>query len=241
MESSEKTVHFKDLGEVLFKKSNQARRLRITVKPFKIIQITVPIYVSFQRAEEFLHSKENWIRQNLKKVRNVEKNYTIFDYNTLFTTRDHQLEIIKTDHERAMTIVKNKKIQVLCPESYDVKNPAVQNLIRMGIEAAWRKEAKKYLLPRLKALAGQHRFEYNKAFIKNNRSRWGSCSQRNNINLSLHLMRLPDTLIDYVLLHELAHTIHKNHSKAFWELLDKRFGDAKKMDRELKKFRIDIY
>ena len=54
-------------------------------------------------------------------------------------------------------------------------------------------------------------------------------------------MRLPDHLIDYVLLHELVHTIHKNHSKKFWKHLEKLEPDAKSFDRELKDYRIEIY
>ena len=54
-------------------------------------------------------------------------------------------------------------------------------------------------------------------------------------------MRLPDHLIDYVLVHELVHTVHKNHSKKFWKDLEKIFPGAKISDRELKEFRIDIY
>ena len=108
-------------------------------------------------------------------------------------------------------------------------------------QAAWRKEAKKRLPVRLRELSVKFDLPYNKVIIKNNRSRWGSCSDRNNINLSLYLMRLPDQLIDYVLLHELVHTVHKNHSKKFWRHLEKLQPDAKSLDRELKGYRIEIY
>ena len=77
--------------------------------------------------------------------------------------------------------------------------------------------------------------------IKNNKTRWGSCSHRNNINLSLHLMRLPEHLIDYIIAHELVHTVHKNHSNKFWKDLENVFPGAKAADRELKDYRIDIY
>ena len=63
----------------------------------------------------------------------------------------------------------------------------------------------------------------------------------NNINLSLHLMRLPDRLVDYVILHELSHTKVKNHSKEFWSLLDSVSGNARKLDREVKECNIQIY
>ena len=58
---------------------------------------------------------------------------------------------------------------------------------------------------------------------------------------SIHLMRLPDHLIDYVTLHELVHTVHHNHSAGFWNLLDDVSGGAKRLDKELRKFRLAIY
>jgi predicted metal-dependent hydrolase len=63
----------------------------------------------------------------------------------------------------------------------------------------------------------------------------------NNINLSLHLMRLPEALCDYVILHELAHTVEKNHGPRFWALLDKISGDARGLDNQLKNFKIAIF
>ena len=63
----------------------------------------------------------------------------------------------------------------------------------------------------------------------------------NNINLNIHLMRLPNHLIDYVILHELVHTKIKNHSRDFWNMLDLVTGNAKKLDKELKNYRTKIY
>ena len=88
-------------------------------------------------------------------------------------------------------------------------------------------EAKQYLPDKVKSLADKFGFKYNELALKNIKSRWGSCSRKNNINLSIHLMRLPDHLIDYVILHELVHTVHHNHSARFWNLLDEVYWWAK--------------
>lgn len=99
---------------------------------------------------------------------------------------------------------------------------------------ALRLEAKNYLPERVKMLSQKHALSYKKVFIKNLKSRWGSCSAKNNINLNLHLMRLPCQLIDYVILHELAHTQEKNHGRNFWNLLNSLVINAKELDKELK-------
>lgn len=106
-----------------------------------------------------------------------------------------------------------------------------------------RKEAKAYLPERLAGLARQYGFVFNKVFIKHNRSNWGSCSTKGNINLNLNLMRLPEHLRDYVMLHELAHLRHPNHGPAFHDLLDRLCRDctgrsAREMEKEIKKYRL---
>lgn len=85
---------------------------------------------------------------------------------------------------------------------------------------ALRRQAKSELPQRLAELAVRYGFIYNKVTIKHNSSNWGSCSARNNINLNLNIVRLPHVLRDYVLLHELCHLRHHDHSHAFHLLLE---------------------
>ncbi|MCK5086560.1 MAG: M48 family metallopeptidase, partial [Melioribacteraceae bacterium] len=161
---------------------------------------------------------------------------TIFDETTLFSTRKHKLKIQKTDLEKISIVLKESLIYVNYPAQTDVSSTEVQQAVKNGIEKALRIEAKEYLPGRVQELAEKFCFEYNKVFLKNLRSRWGSCSHKNNINLNIHLMRLPDKLIDYVIFHELTHTVEKNHSKKFWALLKTLNTDSKKLDKELKKY-----
>ena len=130
---------------------------------------------------------------------------------------------------------------MLYPEELKINSVELQSAIRVGIARALKVEAKEYLPDKVKLLAAKFNFDFNKLALKNIKSRWGSCSRKNNINLSIHLMRLPEHLIDYVILHELVHTVHHNHSKRFWSLLDKVTGGAKILDKQLSKYRISIY
>lgn len=100
-----------------------------------------------------------------------------------------------------------------------------------------RVRARAVLVQRLDELARRHGLAYNRVFVKNQKTLWGSCSAANNINLNAHLVRLPDELRDYVILHELVHTRHKNHSKAFWRALDRLVGDGKRFQRQLRQYR----
>jgi predicted metal-dependent hydrolase len=226
---------------VIFFRSHRAKRLNITIKPFVGVRVSVPRSVSFKKASALTENRISWIKTHLSKMQKEEGLLTVFHLDTKFQTRSHHLEMKFSDTEALQTLVRDNKIDVSIPHSHNIEDSKVQNAIRQAIELAWRKEAKMHLPGRVKVLAAAHKFEYKNVAIKNSKTRWGSCSFDNNINLSLHLMRLPDHLVDYVILHELAHTRVKNHSKDFWQLLDIVSGDARKLDREVKGYGIKIY
>jgi hypothetical protein len=99
-------------------------------------------------------------------------------------------------------------------------------------------DAKGRIVKRLDDLCRRHGFTYNRVFVKNQKTRWGSCSGKNNINLNINLVRLPAELMDYVILHELVHTRIRDHSPRFRRELDRLVGDSKKLDRELSRYEI---
>ncbi|KPJ63968.1 hypothetical protein AMJ44_13645 [candidate division WOR-1 bacterium DG_54_3] len=101
-------------------------------------------------------------------------------------------------------------------------------------------QARKKLIKRLNELAQRHGFTYNRVFIRNQQTRWGSCSSKNNISLNMKLVLLPEELMDYVILHELVHTRQKNHSQEFWSELNSFTGDAKRLSSRLKEYGLGI-
>lgn len=103
---------------------------------------------------------------------------------------------------------------------------------------ALRAQAKRELPPRLAALAAQHGFTYNKVFIKNNVSNWGSCSSLKNINLNLRLVTLPQELQDYVMLHELCHLRYLNHGREFHALLESVCPGHRQLAQRMKEYKI---
>jgi predicted metal-dependent hydrolase len=109
---------------------------------------------------------------------------------------------------------------------------------RIKLESIDTDKARPKLEERIKKLAQKYKFTFNKLSIKNQKTRWGSCSLKNNINLNARLLHLPSELIDYVILHELVHTKVKNHSKEFWSTLDRLVGDAKFYDKQLRSYKI---
>ncbi|MDD4923778.1 MAG: SprT family zinc-dependent metalloprotease [Dehalococcoidales bacterium] len=96
--------------------------------------------------------------------------------------------------------------------------------------------ARERLVKRLALLAKRYAFTYNRVSIRNQKTRWGSCSVKNNISLNIKLVRLPEELMDYVILHELVHTRIKDHGPLFWAEMDKLVGDGRRMRRRLKNY-----
>ena len=92
----------------------------------------------------------------------------------------------------------------------------------------------RYLVNRVESLAEKHGFQYSQLKFRLMKTRWGSCSAKNNINLNMFITYLPKHLQDYIILHELVHTRIKNHSHHFWKALDSVVGDARGMHKELK-------
>lgn len=239
---SEKIIHIDGVGKFLLKRSKRIRHISISIKPFSRAKVTIPDGVDDEIAFRFVREKKNWITKHLAKMKELEALQTKFDENSSYSTRHHKLHLKKEQRSGISIRISNGKINVVYPTVINPHSKVVQTAIREGIERALRIEAKQYLPDKVKELAGKYGFKFNKLTLKNIKSRWGSCSRKNNINLSIHLMRLPDHLIDYVILHELVHTVHHNHSAKFWKMLnDITAGGSKTLDKEFKKYRISIY
>lgn len=98
-----------------------------------------------------------------------------------------------------------------------------------------RKEAKKYIPDRVKFIANKYWLKYNKVRITSAKTRWWSCSSRKNLNFTYRLILTPIEVIDYVIVHELAHLKEMNHSKKFWLEVEKMMSDYKVHRKWLKK------
>ena len=133
--------------------------------------------------------------------------------------------------------ISQSEIEIFYPGNVELINPYSQSTIKKLIIEAMRLESKEYFPVRVAELARLNGFNYLSVKIRNSKSRWGSCSYKNGLSLSLHLICLPDILSDYVILHELVHTKHKNHGSDFWKLLEKVADNAKFKSKELKRFR----
>jgi predicted metal-dependent hydrolase len=241
MEES-KSINIDGVGLVKFIKSRRSRRITLRFKYSDHLIVTIPHRLSYQSAEDLVNEKTDWIKKKMSKAPSLSSLRTIFDLASNFETKHHRLAIVPDLVENPKVKVYDGIIKVRYPENSDVRDEKTQKVIRTGIEKALKVEAENWIPFRIKKFGAQHGFKYKDIRFKNARTRWGSCSHDNNLNFNIHLMALPEYLIDYVILHELCHTIEKNHSIRFWSLMDRILnvenGGSKKIDKDLKKYRI---
>ena len=120
-------------------------------------------------------------------------------------------------------------------EKLPIKNPAEQRA-RDYQKKQLAKKAREYLPYRLEFWAKKYGYSYNKCRLTHANTRWGSCSSNKTISLNIGLMQVPEELRDYVILHELAHLNHMNHSRDFWAEVGRHDPKYKMHEKKLKLF-----
>lgn len=238
---SEEKLNLDGIPITLYR-SEKAKKINISIRPFKGVRVAVPRLASFRQAKQFVVFRKHWIEKHAAQMKQFEDRQTVFNWDTQFNTKYRTLKLIKSKIDVTSFNYTENQLVIKIPESKNILNSDVQDFIVNVIEKTYRLEAKAYLPNRVEKLAKTFGLVYKKVKINNAKTRWGSCSSENNINLSLQLMRLPDYLIDYVILHELAHTKVKNHSTQFWNFLDNLTDNkAKNLDKELKSFYLQVF
>lgn len=240
-ETCDKKTYLEGVGNICLRRSSRARMIRLKVDHKEGIVVILPSHIPEKYAIDFIDKKKRWIKKSLARQLELKNQFTIFTEKTEFRTRTHILSIQKHNNATIKSVVSKNEIRIWYPDFANVEDVRIQKVIRRAIEETWRIEAKRYLPYRTQQIALKHGFNYNHVRVKKASSRWGSCSSSNNINLNIQLMRLPDQLIDYVILHELVHTVQKNHQSAFWNLMEALLPGAKKLDKILNKYNLNYW
>jgi predicted metal-dependent hydrolase len=226
----EKIIDGKELGVIVVRKNRRAKHYSLRVVEGKIIA-TIPRGGTEREMLKFIDSKRTRLSEMLAK----HQQRPALNEESRLKTHTFELHIFRTPRTNCYVTLKEGKLHIACPEETDFGNEQVQQSLWAIVTKAIQAEAKRVLPGRVQLLASRHGFEYAGVAVRKTRTRWGSCSTKKQINLSVSLMFLPEHLIDYVLLHELCHTVEMSHSKRFWALLDTvTKGSALKIRRKLR-------
>jgi predicted metal-dependent hydrolase len=240
---NEKTVILDQIGPVTIYRNRLANRLKITVKHDGGVRVTIPWGESFQTGERFLIEKRQWIERTLVKIARKPQANRIIKPGHLFSTRNYRYEVVPAEVEkiRIKYHSQEKLVSLEYPDKASVESPEIQKRLKKVIEGVLRFEAKRYLPVRTAELAGKLGYRINRVSVKNNKTNWGSCSSLKNINLNLHLMRMPDRVIDFIIVHELIHTVIPNHGAKFKAAMRGYFPDVSDLEKETKKIRPECF
>jgi predicted metal-dependent hydrolase len=141
--------------------------------------------------------------------------------------------------KKAMIFIESKKTWIEKQRAKYISDIRFTRSLIQENDFSDREEQKKILIKRAEFLAEKYGFKFNRITIRNQKTRWGSCSSKKNINLNINLARLPQYLMDYVILHELTHLIVRDHNRKFWSRLEKFYPDAAFTRKQFKKINLN--
>ena len=232
MISKKQIISDKDFGKIHFVVRRSARNITMRVKEDGL-HVTTPPYRSITALLEAIAP----FRERLRNVCSEVKPKP-FDLNFSIEAECFRLKLETSPLKNFTVSMRDETVVIACPAHADFTTDRVQTLVKNAVMRAMRKKAEEYLPPLVQYWSSLFDLPYNKVTISKARSRWGSCSSKRDISLSFYLMLLPAHLMDYVILHELAHTREMNHGSKFWELLNQLTdGKALALLKELRMHR----
>ncbi len=215
--------------------SRRARNVFLQITSEQKLEVVIPEKKRNINIAEVLEENRRWIEHILAKARRrsrpihtftrpVEIHYRAIQqhWNVLYepTHLAKRIQLFeRVESERSLVLMGNTPDEALCQK----------HLMRWAL-----KQAKAHLIPWLQTLSAFHGFTCNQISVRQQQTLWGSCTSQQNISLNYKLLFLPRELAQHVLLHELCHTRHMNHSARFWNLLEKLDPNYSQNKQQLK-------
>jgi len=194
-------------------RSSKRRKLTITVERDKRVVVHAPTGVSEEKVNQVVESKRQWI---FEKIHHAQKYVDI----------PHPPGKELVNGESAMYLGRNYRIQITDTVSGEIEfehrflvPPGTANKGFDAFVSWYMSRAEDKILPRVRHYACLLGVDYKTASIVDSQFSWGSCSVNNNLNFNWRLIKAPMSVIDYVVVHELAHLIEANHTPRFWNIV----------------------
>jgi predicted metal-dependent hydrolase len=201
------------------------------------VQIVAPFPIDDSVIISLVEKKQKWIlnrfesyRQRLRKIP-AERDF-VSGEKLLFMGNNYPLKVL--EHKGGWTNVNLTDGQFLVDINADIPIEKRREEIQGKLEQWYIRSAKELIAERLELFSKKIGVKVNAVRFKNQKTRWGSCSQKGNLNFNWKLVMAPTFIVDYVVVHELCHLKQMNHSPEFWQLVGNQISDYKKMRKWLK-------
>lgn len=180
--------------------------MRLKIRYPRNVQIVIPARVSIKAAYRFAEAEQAWIARQIAKLPKRQG----FNVGELVPYLGMSHEIAQGPRLRGGILVDNGQIIV------NADQPHIPRRIKEWL----RKQAKERLLEQCEYWADQMGVRYRKITVRDQKTRWGSCSSTGSLNFSWRLVMMPEEVFEYIVIHELSHLVHMDHSPAFWRLVE---------------------
>ena len=216
--------------------SEKAKHVRFQVSAEKGLEVVVPKRFSPSRVPSLVEKNSEWIERAFRKAnafaesRSAVPDWRMPEEITLLALGVTWRVVPFAGQPRSVTV---REASFTTLSVYG----AIDNggLCQIALKSWLTYAAKVYLTPWLKKVSNETGLKYSAVAIRQQRTRWGSCSARHLISLNARLLFLPPELVTYVLVHELCHTKHLNHAPRYWRLVESYLPDYRQLDRQLRK------
>lgn len=206
----------------------KVKHVRMRVSEDLKVRIIVPMDMDEEGLVQLVKKREAWIEKHLSFFKNRERIKLQFNEILLYGNR----YTYYYDTQYVNRIVINEEYHTIRTR---------RNLTDEKIQEKWLKTvAKKYLEERIIKLSETLSLPFNKLYLRTSRNKWGNCSSEKNISINWRLVKAPKFVIDYVIVHELVHTLVMNHSTKFYTLLRSHYPDYEKAQAWLDKFGVSL-
>lgn len=232
---SPRYVYDEEFGRIRAKRNARAVYVRLKLNQAGELEATLPPRAPLRAVNHLLNEARDEIRGLLEK--HAAKTASRYEDGQAIGHSHHLSIVVDEASTKPSRSIKHQMLHVALPYGAEPTSAASQDYIRASVRKTLDKEARSYLPRRLQYLAEAHGMTFESIRYGNQKGRWGSCSSQGTISLNVGLMSLPLELIDYVLVHELCHTRHMNHSTDFWQLVESFLPDYRDLRRALKDVR----
>ena len=203
---------------------SKRKTLSLTINENAELIIRAPKRLSIEKIQDFINEKENWINRKKRLIENQIKD----------VTSNHN-KLLYLGNLFPINLEQNASKELFFTGEEFIANSIEPDSLSLSIKKWYKNKFREIALPRVAYFANKHNLMVNQVRIKNQKTMWGSCSSKNNINLNYLLLMAPMGVIDYVIVHELVHTIHRNHSTDFWDSVESIMPEFQEHKRWLKK------
>lgn len=206
---------------------SKRKTLSLSVLKDGSVIVKAPISIRDDVINRFVEDKQSWIREKLASIKETQNKFEDVISMRKCLIFGSKYQVIKTDVKQIQT---SNNFEILIPNKLEGEK------LTKSISLWFKKLAKKALLDRLEFIENRINLKSSSFKIGDSRGRWGSCNSYGNIILNYRVVMLPPAIIDYVIVHELCHLVELNHSKRFWDNVEKYLPNYEISRKNIKEY-----